>query len=222
MHAKLLLILILVLLIFGNISAQIKSENLLTFSGGVVLPTGDFKMDEGENAGYAETGFSIMLEYRKIFEENYGWFSTIAYNKNTMNSDKMSENLSYQNVSSDNYAQVWVLTGLGFEAFSSERTSVYGFGQAGLLFSAYPDLILESEYITYSQMSFLATGLAFGVGGGLRVSRLNFGFRYFYSKPEYEYETTYTQMIDHPVKMKENHKVTLPASVFEVIVGVNF
>lgn len=215
MIQKRLLIVIMVLFMSSLVFPQGDTSNKFSFSGAVVIPTGDFGGTDGEEAGFAKTGFGIMAEHRKLFNDSFGLFSTLALNINSVDEEGIESAMPNLSISADNYTQFWVMTGVGFETTNNPDASFYGMAQIGVLFSSFPDVTYTSGLTSVTQETDAATAFAYGVGIGARFKMLNIGLKYYMSKPEYTQSGS-----DNGVSYETT--MSLPVSILQLAVGVNF
>jgi len=207
--------------------------------GGIALPQGDFgsTVRDNDKAGFAKTGFCAMAEGSKNLNENVLWVSSLAFALNSADESAMKDPSDYwdeYSVSAGNYLTSWAMTGIGYETVISPTINLYGIGQLGLLLSSVPDVKISannsndmgSTTITSNITSKMGTSFAYGFGVGIKVNKFNIGLRYYSSEPEYE--QTYKQSktivysgISHTGENSETKKVQMPASVLQLLFGIN-
>ncbi|MCH8941602.1 MAG: hypothetical protein IIA48_04070, partial [Bacteroidetes bacterium] len=208
----------LLFFIFSNsIFAQTNTtQGRFSFLGGVALPQGDFGSTEigNEKAGYAETGFGLMIEASKLFSENVNWTTSISLAINEVDGNTLSNQLG-ATVTVGKYITTWALTGLGFDAPITPSFTIYGLGQVGLLVSKFPDITITGIGTSISQTTKITTAFAYGFGAGFIIGKVNIGVRYYSSEPEYE-QTGSIGGVTSTVKVK------LPAKILQVMFGVKF
>jgi hypothetical protein len=208
-------VLFLVFTFSNSIFAQ---ENIspMRFSlyGGASLPQGDFSSTNGDKAGYAKTGFCVMIEGSKNLNESINWISSISLALNSLDESEMESKLSGVSVSSGNYITTWAMTGVGFETVASPTVKIYGAGQIGLLLSSFPDITLSSGGTSVTQTTEMGTAFAYGFGVGVIINKINIGLRYYTGEPEYTEKASYGGI-------SNTFKAKLPATVLQLLIGFN-
>jgi hypothetical protein len=182
--------------------------------GGASLPQGDFGSTNGDKAGYAKTGFCVMIEGSKNLNESLNWISSVSLALNSLDESEMENKLSGFTVSSGNYITTWVMTGVGFETVASPSVKIYGIGQIGLLLSSFPDIKLSSGGTSITQTTKMGTSFAYGFGAGVIITKINIGIRYYSGEPEYEQTASYGNVTG-------SAKVKMPATVLQLLIGFN-
>ncbi|MDP3148905.1 MAG: hypothetical protein Q8N83_07220 [Ignavibacteria bacterium] len=209
-------LLFIVLLFSNSIFAQEETSPLrFSLLGGVVLPQGDFGATSGEKGGYASTGFGGMIEMSKNLNENVNWVTSVSLDMNSIDDNTMESQWGGGTITGGNYVTTWAMTGIGFESAASPTVKVYGVGQVGLLFSSFPDITMSSGGVSITQTTTMGTAFAFGFGGGIKIDKINIGLRYYTGEPEYEQTATY-------MGVTGTAKVKMPATVLQLMLGINF
>jgi len=209
-------IVLFLLFTFSNIVFAQESITPLRFSlyGGAALPQGDFSSTNGDKAGYAKTGFCVMIEGSKNIAESINWVSSVSLASNSLDESEMESKLSGISVSSGNYITTWVMTGVGFETVTSPSVKIYGSGQIGLLLSSFPDITLSFGGTSVTQTTEMGTAFAYGFGVGIIINKINIGIRYYTGEPEYTEKASYGGITN-------TFKAKLPATVLQLLIGFN-
>jgi hypothetical protein len=209
------MILFLLFTFSNSVFAQ-DNTNQMRFSlyGGAALPQGDFSSTNGDKAGYAKTGFCVMIEGSKNIAESINWVSSVSLASNSLDESEMESKLSGISVSSGNYFTTWAMTGVGFETVASTSVKIYGAGQIGLLLSSFPDITLSSGGTSITQTTKMGTAFAYGFGVGMIINKINIGIRYYTGEPEYTEKASYGGI-------SNTYKAKLPATVLQLLIGFN-
>jgi hypothetical protein len=208
-------VLFLVFIFSNSIFAQENTSQMrFSFYGGAALPQGDFSSTSGEKAGYANTGFCVLIEGSKILSESVNWTSSVSLAINSLDESSMENQLSGITVTTDNYITTWVMTGIGFETSASPTVKIYGLGQMGLLLSRFPDITLSYGGESITQTTKTGTAFAYGFGAGVIINKINFGIRYYSGEPEYEQTASYGGVTG-------TAKVKMPATILQLMLGIN-
>lgn len=203
---------------FSNVlfAQEITSPFKFSLYGGASLPTGDFSSTAiAEKSGYATTGFCAMIEGSKEFGETINWISSVSLAINGFDESTLESQLGGLSVSADNYITTWIMTGAGLETPLAPMVNFYALAQIGLLVSSVPDITISYGGESITQTTNTGTAFAYGFGAGIKITKLNIGMRYYSGEPEYEQTASYNGVTG-------TNKIKLPASIIELLVGLNF
>lgn len=185
-----------------------------TLFGGASLPLSDFASTTSTDAGYAMTGFAGGLEVSSQLNQAVSWTTSLALASNSVNTDEMQKQAGAGfTVTAGSYLTTWGLTGIRFNALMPSGAALYAQAQGGLLYSSFPDLEVKFIGITIKQTATSTATFAYAFGAGVQLQKVNIGLRYYTGKPEYEQNAS-------GGGASASGKVTLPASVLLLIVGV--
>jgi len=212
-------VLFLVFIFSNSIFAQENTSQMrFSFYGGAALPQGDFSSTSGKNAGFANTGFCVLIEGSKILSESVNWTSSVSLAINSLDESSLENQLENQfygiTVTTDNYITTWAMTGVGIETSASPTVKIYGLGQMGLLLSRFPDITLSYGSASITQTTKMGTAFAYGFGAGVILNKINFGIRYYSGEPEYEQTASYGGVTG-------TAKVKMPATILQLMLGIN-
>lgn len=194
------------LVMINSLNAQIIPGYELNVGGIISVPVGDFS---SENTG-ASVGFGAFLDGRKMLNDYTGWYSTIAYNQNSVPDIVMSD--ESWNISTSDFEQYWFMTGVGVETNLTPLVRVYANGQLGLLYSVLPAVSVTVNGVSAGGDSESTGSFGYGLSAGIKIGRVNLGVKYFLSDPEY----------DAPENNSSADKIEVPVSVMNLSIGIIF
>lgn len=223
-------VLFLVFIFSNSIFAQESASSPMHFSlfGGLALPQGDFgntgNGSYDDKAGFANTGFFAMLEAAKNLNESVKWVSSLSLALNSLDESAMKSNYfdSDYKVTTGSYLTSWAMTGIGYETAISPTINIYGVGQIGLLLSSFPNIKVSyrgSPEATATTKG--GTSFAYGFGAGVIINKINIGLRYYSGKPEYEQPGGYYYYTYQGEFTTSTEKVQRPATILQLMVGIN-
>ena len=205
---------LIVVMLCANDFAQVADPMRFSLNAGVSLPQGDFGSTSGKTAGYATTGFCAALDATKMLSETASWVSTFNLSLNKMDESIISSQIGGLSVSTGYYATSWIMTGFGFETPVSLVSNLYAVGQIGALYSNFPDITISSGGSSITQTTTSSLTFALGFIVGIKFEKVKIGVRYYYGNPEYEESVS-------SGGSTTTAKETLPASVLQLMLGIN-
>lgn len=199
-----ILILILALLVGQSLplsaqSGEKKSEDEGTKRGGVMLfgglglPNGAFGKTDGDDAGFAKSGFFGGAEIMFSLASGIGIVLDGRYMINKLNEEEMTKALpSGATVSVGQYTNILPMGGI--RLYTTGPIGLFADAQVGYMFAKYPDYSYSYTYLgtKYSgqQDSQNGKGLAYGASAGLDIGNtLVVGASYIITKPKFESTT---------------------------------
>jgi len=194
---------------------------------GAVFPQGDFGSTSTEKAGFANTGFCIMLEGEAISYVNVTWVSSVSFAVNSLDESSMRDQISQElsqvlgspvsiTLDVDSYITTWIMTGIRVQKFITPSVTLYGSGQIGLLLSRFPDIKVYLMDVPITQTTTMGKAFAYGFSAGTCINdKVSIGIAYYSSEPEYEQTASSMGTTLADVRVK------LPASVLQLMVGIS-
>lgn len=202
MHLRHFFVFVLVLLIgltsvltaqsVATQSTSISRGGLMLF-GGLSLPNGEFSKTEGDNAGFAKSGFFGGAEIMFSLASGVGIVVDGRYIINKLNEEELMKSFpSGATVSVGQYTNILPMAGI--RLYTTGSLGLFVDAQAGYMFSKYPEFSYSYTYFgtTYSskQESQNGKGLAYGASVGIDISNtLVIGGTYIITKPKFESTT---------------------------------
>jgi hypothetical protein len=156
----------------------------VVLAGGMSLPVGDFGAKTGSKAGMASTGFAALLDGNMAVAPSVAVMFSVVYASNSM---KMDNPYSGYGITMDigSWNNFWLATGLKLFHELPSDAEIFGFGQVGAIFGSTPEITVSNGSRSVKQESASATAFGGGVGGGVRIQRVNISVRYYFGEPEY-------------------------------------
>ena len=163
------------------------SGSMFRIFGGVAFPVGDFAKKEGENAGYAKTGWTAGAQF--VTSEAVGFIVEGSYSQNN------TELPSFYSAADGKYEHtgwnsVLALAGLKIGTKNSSETSFFFAPLVGALFGKYPEITLTSAVTAQvsKSPSSSSTGLAYGAAVEVLFWRhVALGAKFIASKPKFKF-----------------------------------
>jgi hypothetical protein len=223
------LILLSISLFCSRTYAQEDSRLLhFTFFGGAAFPLSDFSSTTANNAGFANTGYCVMIEADKNISKDVYWASSISFavnglNKNSLQSSMgtslailIGNNMGFvSNVWADNYTTTWIMTGFGFEMPVSSAIKIYSVEQIGLLISTFSDISFSNYNTSGTLTTKAGTAFAAELGAGAIIDNINIGLRYYAGEPYHRQTLTFSGST-------EDIREEFPVTIVQFIIGYNF
>ena len=207
-------LLIFISILNENVSAQENSSMNFKIFGGASFPISDYGATSGERAGFASIGYSIMLEGTKYLSQNVNWISSVTISTNGFDNLTLEKSLPNSQVNAGSYNSIWILTGISPETNLSSEIKLYGLVEAGLLFSIFPAIHYYDFYKgTKNLASQKGISLAYCLGGGVNINKINVGIRFNAGYPKYKQSFT-NGLLD-------SREVKLPLMILQFFIGIN-
>ena len=206
-------LLLFLFLIPGNSFAQ------FSLFGGASLPVGSFGGTSftSSDDGFAKLGLNFGIQNDLNITSSINWTTSAIFSLNSFNASEMEKQFnqitgSGIKVDGSSYNAYWLLTGLGLESSTSSSLNMFIQGQVGFLFSKMPDITFSNNSVmsnaVVTQTADMAITFAYGIGGGIKISNVILGIRYYYGKPQYTEIATLEGQ-----GQSATMKVSLPASI---------
>lgn len=221
-----------VLLVIQTTTIQAQSPSpKLNFGlfGGLAIPVSDFAAKDYYNlkAGGANLGFTFCAELGVPIAPMLSWWSSAMFAFNGLSEDFIKSGLGSSGSVSGNlgsWTTVWPVTGLKYTAVVSPTVSLSLLGQLGIVFGTSPDVNATQGGSRITSPSASASAFAYGLGAGLAFGeRVNVAARYFTGQPSYKVKITTVESGPGFTSTYETETtLDIPASIFQLIVGVTF
>lgn len=227
------------LLLMSLLTTQSSAQHHIAVNGGVGLPTGNYASESLTNseAGFAETGFQLGVDYTNIIGDWAGFKASVSYGQNPVNSEfllntlKSSYNFNVtQEEASNRSYQHWAIMVGPSLAFKTENF-VFNFNTSGgYLNTRYPGIRLSLKgedgiyqySVTSEQESAKSGGFCFMVNGGLNYKLssllvLNFDLTFSTAGQEFNIITS-----SEETRLRNNSQISNQAeSPTEIDINVN-
>ena len=158
--------------------------------GGLAMPNGEFGKTDGDNAGFAKTGYFGGAEIMFSLAPSIGIVIDGRYIINKLNEEEMTKSVpSGATVSVGQYTNILPMAGI--RLYTTGPIGLFVDAQAGYMFSKLPEISYSYTYLgaTYSgkQDSQNGKALAYGASAGLDIGNtLVIGASYIISKPKFD------------------------------------
>jgi hypothetical protein len=208
------LVLILVVGLTSVLNAQLANTTSGTPRGGFMLfgglsmPNGEFGKTDGDNAGFAKTGYFGGAEIMFSVAPSIGIVLDGRYIMNKYDDSQIAKQLaSYPGLSASVGSYTGILPMGGIRLYTTGPLGLFVDAQAGYMFAKSPEITITGLGVNEKVDAVSGKALAYGGSAGIDIGNtLIVGASYLICKPKFEMTVTEngkqaTQTVEQPMNM---------------------
>ncbi|MFI5253600.1 MAG: hypothetical protein ACHQQQ_14355 [Bacteroidota bacterium] len=183
---------------------------------GVCVPLGDFGSPDPSfsSSGFAATAVSGGIEYNAEVIRGLGITFGETFSLHNTKKDGWVEKYPNYNFEINNWLLLWSTAGIFIDQDFSVSTNFYVDGQAGILYSNYPQISIIDSYNQSGIITAPAvTAFGYKVGGGIRWNRFELGLHYFSSDIDFQSYADFHSLSSNPKVTIEHFPQQVPIRV---------
>ena len=176
--------------------------------GGLAMPNGEFGKTDGDNAGFAKTGYFGGAEIMFSLAPSIGIVLDGRYIMNKYDDSQIAKSIgSYPGFSYSVGSYTGILPMGGIRLYTTGPLGLFVDAQAGYMFAKSPELTITGPGVNEKVDAVSGKALAYGASAGIDIGNtLIVGATYIICKPKFEMTVTengkqVTQTAEQPMNM---------------------